>query len=120
MTVKDWLLGVPGPSRQAQVGLPNLNRTAAGATQTTATQVTTDFEVYSTVALGTGAILPNFLSVADQGWVFNHGANALLVYPPVGGKISTLAINVGFSVPAGKGFFWVCLDTINFGGSVSA
>jgi hypothetical protein len=35
--------------------------------------------------------------------VANHGANAVLVYPAVGGKIGTLALNAGFSLAAGNG-----------------
>jgi hypothetical protein len=120
MTVKDWMLSVPGPARQAQVGIPNINRTATGSTQATALQVQTDFEVYSTVAASTGCILPSNMSVADQGWIFNHGASSLSVYPPVGGKISTGATNAAFAVAAGKGFFWICIDNLNFGGTVSA
>lgn len=122
MPIKDWMLGIPGPARQPQLGVPNTGNplTATGTTQATAKQVATDFEVYGTVAAASGCILPTFCTVVDQGWIFNHGANALLVYPPVGGKISTLALNAGLSVPVGKGLFWICLDNLNFGASVSA
>jgi hypothetical protein len=120
MTVKDWMLSIPGPARQSQVGIPNPALTATGTTQATAKQVSTDFEIYTTVAASSGCILPANMSVADQGWIINHGANSLTVYPPVGGKLANAAINTGFAVAAGKGMFWICLDNLNFGASVSA
>ena len=73
---------------------------AAGTTQATALAVVNDINIFSTVAAGAGAILPTFGSAFVT--VFNNGANALLVYPPVGGSVNQAALNTAFSVAAGK------------------
>ena len=81
------------------------NMTAAGTTQTTAVALQTDFNVFLNVAVGTGTILPAnsaYINATDVLLCYNHGANALLMYPPVGGFISTLAVNTAVSIPAGK------------------
>jgi hypothetical protein len=55
------------------------------------------------VASGAGAKLPPAgVSVGEDYEVANHGANALLVYPALGGQIGTLGTNVGYSLAAGK------------------
>lgn len=76
--------------------------TAAGSTQGTAAALPADINVFSTVAASTGAILPASLAPADEITVANNGANALLVYPPVGAAIGTAGTNTGVSVAAGK------------------
>lgn len=95
--------------------------TAAGATQATATAVNADNVIVTTAAAGTGVILsgPTF-SAGDQVMVFNLGANALLVYPPVGGVINALAANAGFSIAAGKSAVFYARTAINFVAAASA
>lgn len=74
--------------------------TAAGATQGTASAITKEVNVVSTVAVGTGVILPT--AVAGMAiTITNTTANSLLVYPATGGVINTLATNAGFTQPAG-------------------
>jgi hypothetical protein len=70
---------------------------ATGATQGTALALAADINMFATVAVGTGAILPT-LNPSDVSTVFNGGANALLLYPPLGGKINNLAANAGYSI----------------------
>lgn len=72
--------------------------TATGANQGAALPLVHALSVFSTVAASTGALLPAKASVGDRFEVSNHGANALLVYPPVGGTIGTGAANASFSV----------------------
>jgi len=76
---------------------------AAGSTQATATNIFGDIAVVTTAAASTGVILGGATFQAGDGCiVHNLGANAVLVYPPVGGQINALAVNAGFSVAAGK------------------
>lgn len=81
----------------------NLAMSGAGTTQATAAAITADLSVFTTVALNSGAILPN-VSIAggEDFFVVNAGANALSVYPPSGGKINAGAANAAVSVPVGK------------------
>jgi hypothetical protein len=54
--------------------------------------------LFSTVGSGTGCVL------GERGiwFVVNNGANALLVYPPVGSNMNGGATNAAISVPVGK------------------
>jgi hypothetical protein len=65
---------------------------AAGATQGTATALTTDYNVVTTVAASTGVVLPTGLAGRNI-IIVNRGANTLNVYPAVGGTIDSLATN---------------------------
>jgi len=78
--------------------------TAAGTTQSTAAAVYGDNVVVTSCAAGAGVILSTNASFAagDDVFMTNQGANALTVYPPVGGQINALGANVGFSIAAGK------------------
>ena len=82
----------------------------AGATQATATAITAVTSVFTTVAASQGAILPNGVQIGDELFVRNGGANALAVYPPVGGTINGGAANAAFSVTAAKGAVFKCLS----------
>ena len=79
---------------------------AAGTTQGTATAITKQMNEFTTVAAGTGAILPS----PEQGefiFVQNSGANAMNVYPASGHSINALAANAAFSLEVGKNaVFW--------------
>lgn len=112
--------GSSGLNAQAAVGLVSNNLTAAGSTQGTALALSSDFNIFTTVATGTGAILPATSSPGDWYTVVNHGANALLVYPPTGGKIANGTANAGFSVGANKTAQFQSIDGTNFAASLSA
>jgi len=69
---------------------------AAGSTQGTGTALTTEFNRVSTVASGSGVVLPT--ATAGMAIVIvNSSANSLLVYPGTGAAINSLSTNVGYS-----------------------
>ena len=83
--------GCPALQAQASVGLLTTNSnalTATGNSQGTALALPSDFNVFTTVAASTGAILPATgpqCNVGDSFIIVNHGAQTLSVYPPTGG-----------------------------------
>jgi hypothetical protein len=85
-------------------GLPALATSgisAAGTTQGTATLITARVNNVTTVASGSGVILP--IPVAGDSYVVvNKGANDLLVYPSSGGTVGSLAANAGYTIAVGK------------------
>ena len=74
---------------------------AAGASQGTATALLADVNNVTTVAAGAGVILST-TQVGSYITILNSGANALLVYPPVGGTIDGQATNIPISVPVSQ------------------
>lgn len=118
--------GCPALQAQASVGILNSNSsslTATGSTQGTALLIPSDFNIFTTVAASTGAILPTTgpqCQQADSFIVVNHGANALSVYPPAGGKIANGTTNAALSVPASKTAWFLSLGSNNFAASLSA
>lgn len=95
--------------------------TAAGTTQATAQAVYGDNVVVTTCAAGAGIILsgPGF-GPGDDVFVANQGANACLVYPPVGYQINALGVNAGFSVAAGKAALLRSMGALQFSTLLSA
>lgn len=91
--------GVAASPAQEICGRVLDNQTATGTTQANALLVTASHVVVTTTAAGTGVRLPA-PEAGAQMTVKNLGANALLVYPAVGGKINALATNAGFSIAA--------------------
>ncbi len=83
--------------------IPNLvssGLTATGTTQATALALQSEWNEITTTAANTGVRLNNF-GVGFNSIVFNLGANALKVYPPVGGAINALGTNNPYSLAAG-------------------
>ena len=73
---------------------------AAGTVQANATALTKEINVVSTVASGSGVVLPT----AVAGMVLtitNTSANSLLVYPAVNGIINTQAANASYTQSSG-------------------
>ncbi len=70
---------------------------AAGTTQGTGTVLTTDYNVITTVASGSGVVLPAGLAGRTVN-VANRGANPLLVYPASGAAIDGNAANAAVTV----------------------
>jgi hypothetical protein len=91
---------------------------AAGATQATATAITADISVFGTVASGTGAILPG-TNGASRYVVRNGGANALLVYAPVGGTMNG-TLNGSVSVAASTNAMLISTNGVDYYSLVSA
>jgi hypothetical protein len=113
--------GSSGPAAQAAVGLPAVGLTALGNSQGTAYALTSDLNVFTTVASSTGCLLPTS-AIGDWITVVNHGANTLSVYPPSGGKIANGSTNAAFSVAATKTAQFQCIsgDGLQYAASLSA
>lgn len=71
--------------------------TASGTTQDDAQNIGAAISRFTTVASGSGAILPAG-AIGDECLVINAGANALSLYPPVGHAINAGATDAAFSV----------------------
>ena len=83
---------------------------AAGSTQGTATAISKEINVVSTVASGAGVVLPT--AVAGMAiTITNTSANSLLVYPATSGIINSLSANVGYTQPAGATLQFVAPTT---------
>jgi hypothetical protein len=117
--------GCPALQAQASVGMlttASNNLTATGAAQNSLT-LPSDFNVYTTVTLNNGPTLPATgpqCNAADSFILVNHGANAMNVWPPTGGKIGTGSANAAVSVPVGKVATFLSLGSGNFAWSLSA
>lgn len=116
MTTIGKLMAFGVPAAQAQqtvAGQPALNLTAAGTTQGTATAITNDFSVFSTVPASSGARLPvanaaGMVGLAGDIYVVvNASATAMLVYPPTGGSFVNAAASA--SLAGGKTGDFYCL-----------
>ena len=114
------LMGAGFSALQAQMinGVGAGPLVATGATQATALLVTACSNLFVVVGAGTGVILPLLTQSRAGGGdiiaVYNNGANALLVYPPVGFVIGTLAANATVSIPSGKAAFFSPLGNNNY------
>jgi hypothetical protein len=78
-----------------------LSLLANGSTQGTATALTKEINIVSSVSSGQGVILPNGI----QGLMItitNASANSLLVYPGIAGSINSLVANSAYTQPAGS------------------
>jgi len=84
--------------------------TATGATQGTALALFRSLNNVTTVAASTGVIFPT----ATPGMrivIRNGGANALNIYPAVGGQINSLGTNIAFSLPISTVLEFVAFST---------
>lgn len=109
----------PGTARAVN-GAVATGLTGLGSTQATALALTASISNVTTAAASTGVIVPAGQEAGDVLTVRNGGANALLVYPLLGGVINALSANAGFSVAAGKIAVLTALDGINLIAQVSA
>ncbi len=78
----------------------NTGITAAGTDQATATALTTSINDMGTVGSGTGVVLPTAIAGMEVS-VYNHGGNALLIYPALGAQIDALGTNSPFTLSVG-------------------
>lgn len=99
-------MGFPAAHADALGHTVTTDLTATGVTNTDAYPVTHTVNVFTTVALNTGARLPA-IDTWKPGWVAvgNLGASNLNVYPAVGEYMDNAAVNVPRSVPSGGGGF---------------
>lgn len=72
------------------------------------------FNQFATVAANSGTILPSGLSKTDRVKITNGGANALLVYPPVGNAINGGSTNASNSLAVGASAEYVSDGAGNF------
>lgn len=79
--------------------------TAAGTTQGTGYAINAGTVVFSTVASGAGATLPS-AEIGDEVYVYNGGANALLVYPDTSSQINQVAVNSSVSLATNTAMFF--------------
>jgi hypothetical protein len=113
-------------SGTAGASQPKVGMTATNTTQATATVLAYEYNEFGTVNASGAARLPTSLEFGgvtpgDDIMLVNLGANALVVFPPVGGKIGTGAVNASVSVPSGKSArFYAALTTGNWTANVSA
>lgn len=112
--------GLSAVQCQAIQGTAVSGLVALGTTQANALPLPADVCKFATVAAGTGTVIPP-CNPADSGSLFNGGANALLVYPPLGGKINGLGTNAGYSVATATPYCdWYCVDPLTYIASQSA
>ena len=90
-----------------------VSATAAGTVQANAYVINTTSVEFTTVAAGSGAILP--VATAGQlAFVANDAATALLLYPPVGGIIDQATANTAITVSALGMWMGVALTSTNW------
>jgi hypothetical protein len=85
-------------------------QTAAGTTQATGLPVTAQAVQFTTVGASSGATLP-YVSTGTRVFIANDGANAVNLYPPVGGLIDQAAANAPIVIAAGGMWEGVSLTT---------
>ena len=86
------------------------SETSTGTDQETAYPIFANDTLFTTVPPGTGAVLPNFPTVAQGRWgsVINKGANNLLLYPYGIGTINGLGPGDPIVIPSGTdGTIWI-------------
>jgi len=91
------------PAFNGMFRIPYVAVTAAGATQATATQITTGVSFCNGGALNTGLILPSGTTLGNGSicLIYNFNANAILLYPAVGESLNRAAVNASVSIPSG-------------------
>ncbi len=94
-------VGVGAQSAQLINGTVFDGLTATGSVQADALPLPGDVNALTTVLSGSGVRLPSVPQPSDEIVVANFGANAVNVYPGVGGSIQGGAVNLPFSLPAG-------------------
>jgi hypothetical protein len=97
--------------------------TGAGtSSQANALAIVDDINIFTTVASNSGARLPDatYASLGDKITVVNYGANALLVYPPTGGRINNGSVNASVSIAANKIAVFINLTGIDYAFNISA
>lgn len=95
---------------------------ATGTNQATGLQLVDSKEYYqfATVAASTATLLPKGASPGDEVFIVNSGANALLVFPQVGGSLNSTSANSSVSLAVGKSMHAYALTALNWVVVVSA
>lgn len=106
-------------TQQLIIGDVLTGQSASNTTQATATAITADVTVFSTVASTGAAILPAGGS-ADILVMNGQATNALVVFPPVGGTINGGSANASYSQAVSKCARYVTADGLNWYAMTSA
>ena len=89
----------PGLANPLGFDTPQTGVSAAGNSQATATQLTADAAIVSTVSASQGVILPNR---SGEFVVTNTSATTLAVYPPVGSTFAGSSLNAARNLTTGQ------------------
>lgn len=122
MSVQSRLVvtGISAAQAAAVQGTVSNGLTALGSTQATALPLPADINYFTTVAASTGTILPA-MNPGDSVSIYNKGATALSVYPPVGALINGLGANAAYSVATATPYAEVyCITPLIYVASQSA
>ncbi len=111
--------GLPGLAATAINGSAATGLTATGTTLATAYYMSSDVNVFSTVASSTGAVLPT-PGAGDKYVVQNNGASTLSVYPPSGATIGNLSASAPFLLNAGYSATFTASSATAYSVSASA
>jgi hypothetical protein len=95
-------------------------QSASNTTQATATAITADITVFSTVVSTGAAILPVNAGAADILVLNGQATNALVVFPPIGGTINGGSANASYSQAVSKCARYVTADGLNWYAMTSA
>jgi len=112
--------GLSGPLAAALCKDTATSISAAGTTQGTATELTAADSELTTVAAGAGVVLSSGIASGDTQSVFNAGANAVKVYPPLGMQINALPTNAPMLLAVNTGCFYKCVSRTRVFGILSA
>lgn len=101
--------GVQSHRAAATNGSVAIGLTGAGTNQATGLLLGSAINVFGTVAASTAARLP-VATLADSITVRNGGANALLLFPAVGGQINAVTVDASLSLAAGANVTLTCVS----------
>lgn len=106
-------------TQQLIIGDVLTGQSASNTTQATATAITADVTVFSTVVSTGAAILPAG-GAADILVMNGQATNALVVFPPIGGTINGGSANASYSQAVSKCARYVTADGLNWYAMTSA
>lgn len=106
-------------AQQLIIGDTLTGQTASTTTQATATAITADVTVFTTVA-STGAVILPSGGAADILIMNGQATNALVVFPPIGGTINGGSANASYSQAVSKCARYVSADGLAWYAMTSA
>lgn len=106
-------------AQQLIIGDVLTGQTASTTTQATATAITADVTVFTTVA-STGAVILPAGGAADILIMNGQATNALIVFPPIGGTINGGSANASYSQATSKCARYVTADGLAWYAMTSA
>src|SRR5262245_62635356 len=87
---------------------------AAGTTQTDAAEITADYVLVTTVAAGSGVLLPAG-NLSDEVVIVNgHATESLLIYPRSGGKLNNATADAALTLPANSAAHFIGINDKNW------